>query len=165
MSAGNVQVLAGGNFAVPGTRRYQVASGAVSSIKFGEPVKINSSNRNFVVLMADADPVIGTTADTAGIAATTSTDTVAAAGIVDVFKPEPGVVYIANAKTPSLVDTQAKYDALVGKRVVFDLTSTVFTVDTAEADGANNGIFITQLDISRYPGKVAFQLRIAASQM
>jgi hypothetical protein len=115
-----------------------VASGAVASIVPGVPTKQGSNGA--VAVMADGE---GTTSERfTGLAKDTSTDTAAAAGVVNVFMPFPGLIYEGFAKTSTAADTQAEIDALVGKRVVFDLTSTDWTVDTAAADGATNGVVI-----------------------
>lgn len=124
-------------------RTYQVASGAVSSIKAGEPVIMTTiGTSQYAALAADADPTIGTDY-LLGIAASTSTDTVAAAGTVDVYLPLPGVVYRAKAKSAAAADTDTEIKALANKRTIFDLTSSVWTIDTAAADGATNGLILT----------------------
>lgn len=125
------------------TRTYQVASGALTSIKAGEPVRMTTIGTSvYAELCADADPTIGTDY-LLGIAAGDSTDTVAAAGTVEVYLPLPGVVYRAKAKSSTAADTAAEIAALANKRTVFDLTSSTFTIDTAAADGATNGLILT----------------------
>ena len=90
--------------------------------------------------MVDGD---GTTSQRfTGIAKSDSSDTVAVAGNVSVWIPLPGLIYACKAKTLSTADTQAEIDALYYKRVVFDLTSTVWSVDAAAADAATNGLVI-----------------------
>jgi len=157
MSQFNVTFREGSTFSAPAMAKYQTEA-AATAIKFGEPVKLKSAGSRYVIPLADAEPVIGTTTAVAGIAATDSTQTASADGIVWVFKPLAGVVYLADAKSASAIDTQAKYDALVGNPVLFDLTSSVYTVDTA-VTAATSGLVIVNSDISRYPGKVAFTLR------
>jgi len=58
-------------------------------------------------------------------------------------------------------DTQAEYDALVGKRVLLDLTTGSYTI--LAVDGATSGCVISPLDTSKYPGKVAFEFRAGVS--
>jgi hypothetical protein len=53
--------------------------------------------------------------------------------------------------------TQSEYDALVGKRVLIDLTTGSYTI--LATDSANNGCVVQPLDISKQPGKVAFSFR------
>jgi len=45
-------------------------------------------------------------------------------------------------KTSTNADTEAEILALIGKRVLLDLTSGVYTVDTTTVDNAANGILI-----------------------
>jgi len=115
-----------------------VASGGATTILAGEPTKLGSSGA--VAIMADGD---GTTSQRfTGIAKSDSTDTVAAAGVVQVWLPFPGLIYAGQAKSAAAADTQAEINALFGKRVIFDLTGTAWTIDTAESDAATNGVVI-----------------------
>lgn len=129
-------------FAIPGVL---VAAGGVSTIAAGTPTKgadatAASPWTGAVVPMVDGD---GTTSQRfTGIAKSTSTDTASAAGSVTVWLPLPGYVYACKAKTASTADTAAEVQALFGKRVVFDLTSTVWYVDAAAADAAANMVVI-----------------------
>lgn len=52
------------------------------------------------------------------------------------------MIYAAKAKSFAAADTQAEIDALYYKRVIFDLTGTAWTIDTAAADGATNAVVI-----------------------
>lgn len=127
------------------TMKWLVASGAAATINPGTPVKFNSAGA--VIPMVDGD---GTTSQRfAGLAKTTSTDTAAAAGVVYTFLPLPGIIYTGQALLASAADTQAEIDALLAKRVVFDVTGTVgpgqtgkWTIDTAAGDGATNCVVI-----------------------
>ena len=115
-----------------------VGSGAAASIGQGTPTKQGSSGA--VAIMVDGN---GTTSERfTGIAKNVSTDTAAAAGVVDVFQPLPGVVYKGSPKVAGSCNTKAKIDALAGSRVVFDLTSTTWTVDTAAGDGATKCVLM-----------------------
>jgi len=148
----------GGHNTVP-TATWNTEAGT-TVINPGEPTKIGSG-RNYAIVLADAEPVIGTTSDVIGIAQSTSTQTASADGVVEVYLPLPGVIYEVKAKTASNVDTQAKIDALVGKRVLFDLTSSVFTVDTSTADGATNGVAIVGGNVDN--ASVFVQLRTSGT--
>lgn len=127
------------------TMKFLVAAGAAATINPGTPTKFSSAGA--VIPMTDAN---GTTSERfTGIAKSTSTDTAAAAGEVYVYVPLPGLIYAAKAKSATAANTQAKIDALLGARLVFDLTGTVgpgltgtWTVDTAGGDGANNCLTI-----------------------
>lgn len=115
-----------------------VASGGAQTINRGEPTKVGSSGA--IAIMADGD---GTTSQRfTGIAKSDSTDTASAAGVCTVYIPLPGQIYACKAKSLTAADTQAEIDALYAKRVVFDLTSTTWSIDTAAADSATNGVVI-----------------------
>ena len=121
----------------------QVASGGTATINNGEPTKTGSqisSSGYYVAIMADGN---GTTSEVfTGIAKTVSTDTASADGSVDVFIPLPGIIYAAKAKSATAVDTPTEVNQLVGKRVVFDLTAGVWTVDTAAANASTNEVIV-----------------------
>lgn len=143
MSINDIRIVDTAGLNVVPVRRYQVASGAAASIKAGEPVVMTTiGTSQYAALAADADPTIGTDY-LLGIAASTSTDTVAAAGTVDVYLPLPGIVYRGKAKSAAAADTDSEIAALANKRGIFDLTSSVWTLDTAAADGATNGLIYT----------------------
>lgn len=122
-----------------------VAAGAAATIQAGTPTKgadaaAASPWTGAVVPMVDGD---GTTSQRfTGISKSTSTDTVAAAGSVVLWLPLPGYVYAAKAKTAANADTAAEVQALYGKRVVFDLTSSFWSIDAAAADAVVNNVVI-----------------------
>lgn len=130
---------------LPFSKLWAVASGTVTSIEAGEPTEgvdaaAASPWLGTINIMADGE---GTTSQRfTGIAKDDSTETASAAGTVNVYLPLPGIVYSAKAKTASTADTAAEVQALSGKRVVFDLTSDVWTVDAAAADAVANNIVI-----------------------
>lgn len=115
-----------------------VALGGVATINAGEPTKAGTAGG--VVPMVDGDGT--TTQRFSGLAKSTSNDTVAANGTVVVWVPLSGIIYSGLATTPSNANTLAKVQALFYKRVKFDLISSVYTVDTADADSASNGLVI-----------------------
>lgn len=156
MAQGNIELVEGGIFSTVPTKTYQVAASA-TLIYAGEPVKVATAEDQVVVKSADTEPV-STDPTFLGIAAKDSTNNSGAAGVVEVFDALPGQVYMADAKLKTLIDTQAKYDAYLNERVVFDLTSTTFTVDLASS-GATYGLVVCPLDIRKHPGKVAFEVR------
>lgn len=122
-----------------------VASGGVGTIAAGTPTKgadaaAASPWTGAVVPMVDGD---GTTSHRfTGIAKNTSTDTASAAGEVRLWLPLPGYIYAAKAKTAANADTAAEVQALFGKRVVFDLTSSLWSIDAAAADAVVNCVII-----------------------
>ena len=122
-----------------------VASGSVQSIAAGDPVTLADATgaaTGAVKIAGDGDPIVGSGHRFAGIAKSDSTDTATVAGIVQVWLPLPGIIYSGKAKTSSTADTQAEINALQGKRVVLDLTSTTWSVDAAATDAITNGIVI-----------------------
>lgn len=127
-------------FAIPGVL---VASGGVATIQAGTPTKsadAATAATGAVVPMVDGDGAIGQ--NFTGIAKSTSTDTASAAGSVSLWLPLPGYVYACKAKTASTADTAAEIQALFRKRVVFDLTASLWTVDAAAADALINCVTI-----------------------
>ena len=115
-----------------------VASGGAATIARGTPTKESSTS---VAIMADGE---GTTSEQfSGLAKTVSTDTAAAAGTVRCYLPLAGLIYQGSPKVAGAADTVAEINALKGKRIVFDLTSSVWTIDTAASDGIGNAVVIT----------------------
>jgi len=121
-----------------------VASGTAASIGRGVPTKSTESDATatgVLAVMADADGLV-TGERFGGIAKAVSTETAAAAGIVEVFLPLPGMLYRGFAKSATAFDTQAEINALFRKRVLFDLTTGDWTVDTGAADALANCVVI-----------------------
>lgn len=135
---------------------------AATAIYAGEPVKLKAAGSPYAIPLADGEPVVGTTTAVLGIAASDSTQTASADGTVQVFLPMPGVVYEANAKTASTVDSQSEINALCGDRVVFDLTSTSYTIDAAAGDGSTKGVYIVGGDAVK---TVKFMIRLDATYL
>lgn len=159
MSLGNIQVLNNGAFGEVGARKFTVASGTTSSIKAGELVlkALGAAVVTAWPASTNTKPVVGTDF-LAGLSTSTSTETASAAGTVDVMPIVPGVVYLGTPTAPTSWDTQAEYDALVGDRVLLN-TSAGSVQTVLAADGATNGLVVEPLNVSLYPGKVAFSLR------
>lgn len=139
----------------PGDIYEHVASGANASINAGEPVS-KALGQEFATALGNAKPVVGTDY-MCGIAATTSTDTVAKAGSVRVARLLQGIKYLCAANNAALIATQAEYDALVGARVTFNLTNGVYTINLT--DGSTNGLVVEPMIVSENPGKVCFSIR------
>lgn len=127
------------------TTEFIVAAGAANTIHQGEPTikgEATGTSTGVVKIPVDGDPLTTSTHQFSGIAKNESTDTAAAAGVVTVFLPLPGIIYSGKAKTASTANTAALVSALKDKRVVLDLTGTAWTVDAAATDSKNNGVFI-----------------------
>ncbi len=134
-----------------GALKYAVASGTTASIAAGEPVQ-KAAGAAYVALAATNFPT--TTLRVVGVAASASNETATAVGTVDVIPATNGQLFLIAPKVAATWNTQAKYNALIGSRVLIDLTSTVFSI--LASDGASNGCIVEYLDIARYPGMVAF---------
>jgi hypothetical protein len=121
-----------------------VASGGVATIQRGTPTKCvtaDGSVAGAVIPMVDADGIV-TGERFTGLSKNNSSDTASAAGVVDLWAPAPGVVYRGFAKSAAAADTQAEINALMGKKVIFDLTAGDWTVDTAATDALVNCVVI-----------------------
>ena len=143
---------AGGN--VP-TYRWQTDAGD-SAIKAGDPVKIKAAGSPYVIGLADGDLTIGTDTAMVGIAASDSTHTASADGVVDVYIPLPGIVYEAAATTAGNVAA-----TLVGDRVTVDLSGTTYTIDENATDAAANAFYVTGVDVDN--GTIEFIIRADAT--
>lgn len=157
---GDITLYSEGAFGYPGDDEYNVAASA-TLINAGEPVA-KGLGLAVVTPAATNTPVVATDFY-AGIAASTSTNTAGAAGTVRVTKFSNNVSFLIVPKVAATWDTQAEYDALVGDRVLLDLTTGSYTI--LATDGATNGCVVMPLDIARYPGKVRFQFRNAVNYL
>ncbi len=157
---GDIQIYDEASFGYPGDVEYAVAASA-TLIYPGEPVN-KELGAAAVDPAATNTPVVATDF-WAGIAASTSTNTASAAGTVKVMKLVPGVTYLIAPKVAATWDTQAEYDALVGDRVLLDLTTGTYTI--LAADGSTYGCVVEPLNIAKYPGKVRFSIRQGVSYL
>ncbi len=171
MAQGDITVLGQYVAAGAGGRLYNVAAG--TPIYAGEPVQLRAVGDIVVQPNLTSTPVVSASAGVeglfVGVATTNSTNTASAAGTVNVTPVNSGITYLIAPAAPTSWDTQAEYDALVGKRVVLQNSVTVTTAPTSgtytilASDSANNGCTIQTLDIAKYPGKVAFAFRTGTS--
>ena len=161
MSRGDITFKDEAAFAGQGALRFLVAAGA-TAILAGEPVSCPLGAVQAAIPMATNNPVVGTIY-VAGIAAIDSTQTASVAGYVDCYPVTSAAVFLIAPKVAATFDTQAEYDALVGSRVLLDLTAGVYTI--LAADGSTYGCVIRPLDVFKYPGKVAFSFRAGASYL
>lgn len=127
------------------------ADGTVSRIKGGEPV---TKVAGAAGVLAAATNAPTTTLRIVGIAADTSTETASVDGVVRVIPAVAGQFWLIAPKVAATWNTQAKYNALVGARVLIDNTTGTYTI--LAADGASNGCIVEYVDIATYPGRVAF---------
>lgn len=142
-----------------------VAAGAVATIQAGTPTKgtdaTAASWTGAVIPMVDAD---GTTSQRfTGIAKNSSNETASVAGTVNIWLPLPGYVYACKSKSLTATDTAAEIAALFGKRVIFDLTSSLWSIDTAAADAAANMVVIVGGDY--FTSTVYFTYKITGTML
>lgn len=129
-------------YSVVPTYNWVVAAGTPVTVKAGEPTKVTSTSSNAVILLVDADLTIATDQPFTGVAAKDSTETAAATGLVELYKPLDGIEYEMAAKSSTAADSASEILALQGAYYVMDLTSSTFTMDTAAGDAAANAFLI-----------------------
>ncbi len=160
MALGDITILEQNSEMGRGARLYNVL-GSPTIIYAGEPVA-RALGAVAVSPCATNAGMVGTDY-IVGVAATTSTNTTTANGTVNVLPLTSGTTFLINPNVSATWDTQAEYDALVGKRMLLDLTASTYTI--LATDGAGNGLVVMPLDIKKYPGKVAFAFRAALSDL
>ena len=122
-----------------------VASGAVATIQAATPTKAGDAYNvgswtGGVVPMVDGD---GTTSQRfTGICKTTSNETATVAGTTVLWLPLPGYVYATKSKVLTDTNTAAKIQALFGKSVVWDLISSLWSVDASASNAVTNCLVI-----------------------
>jgi hypothetical protein len=154
MSIGDFTILEQNSMTGRGARLYNVTNG--STIYAGEPVARSLGGTTVIACLTNAGQV--GTDYIVGIAATSS-----ASNKVYVIPTNNGLTYLANPNSAAAYDTQTEYNALVGKRVLIDLTTGAYTV--LATDAAGNGLVIQAMDIAEHPGKVAVAFRAALSDL
>jgi cytoskeletal protein RodZ len=156
-----------------GGRLYNVAAG--TPIYAGEPVQIRAVGNVVVEPNLTSTPIVSVSAGVeglfVGVASTNSTNTTTAAGTVLVQPTNSAITYLANPAAPTSWDTQAEYDALVGKRVLLQNSVSVTATPTSgtytilAADSANNGCSVQAMNILEHSAKVAFAFRTGTSNL
>ena len=145
-----------------GSRKYKIVAGVLDSIVTGQLVLSTDLGSPYALAFTTSgtgQPVVGTD-HILGLSTSDSTDTVAAAGYVEVMPITSDMVFLINPGTAATWDTQAEYDALVGDRVLLSISSAGVQTILA-ADGSTYGLIIEPLDVAKHPGKVAFKVRTA----
>lgn len=161
MALNDITIYNEGAFGFPGSTPFATATATAQAIKAGEPVA-KALAGTVVTALATSKPVVGTDY-LAGIAMTGSTETATVTGTVQVVKLSDNLTYLISPKVSATWTPQSAYDALVGARVTFDLTTGTYTLNAT--DGATNGLVVEPLDISKYPGKVRFSIRNGANYL
>ena len=175
-------------FGSTGAHYWQVAANAsgqgtganyVPAFRAGEPVikllgtgttDANAQPWGTIATGTNAKPVVATDF-MAGIAISgqgggCSTETATAAGYVYVTPLVPNVIYLMSPLVAATWNTQAKYNALVGSRVLINMDNGVpptFTI--LASDSSTSGLVVEWIDITKYPGKVAFSFRMGLNYL
>jgi len=136
---GNVWIENKSGYSVIPTQNWAVDS-TMANIKEGYPTKANVLP--YVMPCESLDLTIGTDTRFFGIAQKDSTETSSADGTVECYVPLTGVVYGSIGTTTTNIDTAAEIAAYKGVRVVWTLSSSVFTIDENAADGATNALCV-----------------------
>lgn len=156
-----------GSSALPSRPQQVKAGGTPPAINAGEPVGKTLGNQ-YVITLGNAKPVIATDF-MGGISATTSSETASADGSVQVIPINtPGQTWLISPNVAATygvgaTPNQTTYNALVGARVLIQVTSGVFTLTAS--DSSTSGCVVENLDVTKYPGKVCFSIRAAASYL
>ena len=146
MSINDLQVVSS-NYTV---RKFTVddrnTSLTTATFKPGEPVKRGGATSDFVILLADGEPIVASSIFV-GIVDSESTEVAATEGTVGVKVVRESTEIQGKALTASTADTQAEIDDLKMNTTIFDRTSGVFTIDAAAADTTpSNGLVILDGD-------------------
>ena len=128
------------------TKRVQTAA-AATIIEKGMLIKFTSNGSPYGTPLVTEDFTIGTDTAIYGLAAMDSTHTATVDGTIMVLPPATGIVFGCKAKSAAAFNTEAEINALRNALVAFDLTSSVYTVETGSA-GATNGLKIVGGDAS-----------------
>lgn len=152
------------------TKQFLVAPGTTSSINAGEfvvktPGTGSGKYAAAFTASVSTQPAVGSDY-LAGFAMSTSTETTTATGVVEVMLMQPGQIFLGNPATAAnfgqgTTPSQAVYNAQVGKRVLVQVSSGVMTVlssDNWSVTTGKNGLIVEYIDITQFPGKVAFSL-------
>jgi hypothetical protein len=160
MAVNDILLVGSPTFGPSGAVKYNVGLGA-TAIYCGDPV-IKTLGGTNVTVMTDDMPNVGTDY-VVGIATSKSTQTASADGYVYVERLVPGQIWSIAPKVAATWDTQAEYDALVGKRVLIDLTSGVYTL--LAADNSAYGCIVMAKDVNIDKNKIYFCFRNACSNL
>lgn len=157
---------AAGNVGSVGSIRHQVQlSAGAPAINAGEPVS-KTLGTQYVITNPTSGQAVATNFF-AGVSTSTSTETTALDGYVDVMPITTGTIWLIAPAVAATWNTQAKYNALVGARVLIQKSTTgntgIYTI--LAADGSTNGCVVENLNIFDYPGLVAFSFRQGLSYL
>lgn len=114
----------------------------------GEPVKQDDVPGNYVIRLANGDPLCNSATDIFyGIVAKEGTEASGSDGVVEVTTLLPQTVLRGDAATPANIDTAAELLAVLLDYVTFDYASS-YTIDEDEGTDPNaHGLYIIDGDI------------------
>lgn len=170
-------------FGMIGTLKFTVAANAsangsgtsyVAAFRSGEPVRsagITATPLYTTTTSGATRPVVATDY-LIGVAASTSTETAALAGTVEVVPLTSDIVWLVSPTTDATWDTQSEYDALVGTSMLIDLgigqynsqsnsypTFSAGKYSISGSGASTYGMLVMPLDVAKYPTKVAVKFR------
>ena len=141
MALNNLKVVKQGGDAV----KFRTDAGS-TDILFGEPTIIGGGGNNYAIALVDAKPVIATD-EFLGISVSPSTHTSSADGTIRIEVVQTNKTVIrGKAKSTTNINTDAKLLGVLNDNVLFDLTSSTYTIDEA-VDGNTAGLMIRDGDI------------------
>lgn len=150
-----------------GSQPFQVVlGGSPPAINAGEPVS-KALGSQYVIIMPNAKPVVADT-NTVGVSSTTSTETASADGTVQVIPINANNIWSITPQTAATygvgsTPNQTTYNALVGARVVFQVTTGTWKILATDSSG--NGLVIAASNVATNLGKVNFSFRAANSYL
>ncbi len=167
MALGDITLFTDQTNAGGGSQSFQVVSGgSPPAINAGEPVsKVLGSQ--YVIIMPNAKPAVADT-NTVGVSASTSSETATADGAVQVIPINEKNIWSISPQTAATygvgsTPNQTTYNALVGARVVFQVTTGTWKILSTDSSG--NGLVIAASDVTKNLGKVNFSFRAANSYL
>lgn len=166
MAVNDIIFYDNGAFGYPGDNQFDVAAQSSLTPYFnpGELAFRALGAGEYVTTLAASTtnrPAVGTDY-LAGVTASASNETASVDGKVSVTKFTTSSTFLMNPGTAATWNTQAKYNALIGSRVLVSSSaavSGVVTLTVLASDSANNGLVVMPLNITLYPGKVRVAFR------
>src|ERR1700749_1255642 len=114
-----------------GSKRHQVvAGGSPPAINAGEPVSKTLGNQ-YVITNPTSGQAVATNF-LAGVSTSTSNETASLDGFVDVMPIDNKTTWLIAPAVAATWNTQAKYNALVGARVLIQKSGGVYTILAAD---------------------------------
>ena len=154
MATGDIKIHKSPYSTIP-TLEWQTEANT-TAILAGEPVKLKVDGSPYAIPCADADLTVGTDSAFLGIAATASTHTASADGVVSVYLPLPGIIWKCAVTTAANFDTTTEINALVGDKVTFDLVSSTYTIDENDGNADASALFIVGGDATDTSKPIAY---------